>query len=327
MRLGKGREDYAPTAMVVNECFCLCEEKGAFGKWSVPIHPESAGRRPRSNQPHENPRRAWKVPLPSLSQIRKGREMRFLLLFLSLLAPLLSAEPLRVGMDMSYPPFEMRDEQGQPAGVSVDLARMLGEKLGRPVEFQNMPFDGLIPSLKTGRVDILLSSMTATEERAVNVDFSEPYLKTGLCLLVGVNSGITSFADLDAPSRKVAVVKSTTGHLWAMKNLKQAKLLALAKETACAMEVSQGKADAFIYDQMSTLRNWQKSPDTTKALLKPFKEEQWAVALKKGNEPLRIQINAALAALRKEGAFDRLSEKWLKEQKAAFEKLGVPFVF
>ncbi len=253
--------------------------------------------------------------------------MRVLFLLLSFVASLMSAEPLKVGMDMSYPPFEMRDEQGQPAGVGVDLARMIGEKLGRPVEFQNMPFDGLIPSLKTGRGDFLLSSMTATDERAVSVDFSEPYLKTGLCLLVGANTGITSAADLDQPTRRVAVLKATTGHLWATKNLKQAKLLVLAKETAGAMEVSQGKADAFIYDQMSTLRNWQRNPDTTKALLKPFKEEQWAIALKKGNDTLRTQINTALADLRKEGAFEKLSEKWLKDQKAGFEKLGVPFVF
>lgn len=253
--------------------------------------------------------------------------MRALLFFFVLVATAFSAEPLKVGMDMSYPPFEMRDAEGQPAGVGVDLARMVGEKLGRPVEFQNMPFDGLIPALKTGKVDILLSSMTATEERAVTVDFSEPYLKTGLCLLVGAKSGVQSSADLDQPGRKVAVVKATTGHLWATKNLKQAKVLVLAKETMCALEVSQGKADAFIYDQMSTLRNWQRNPDTTRAILKPFKEESWAMAMRKGNDTLRAEVNKALAELRKEGAFDRLSEKWLKEQKAGFEKLGVPFVF
>jgi polar amino acid transport system substrate-binding protein len=253
--------------------------------------------------------------------------MRALLLLFVFAVRLLAAEPLKVGMDMSYPPFEMRDEQGQPAGVSVDLARMLGEKLGRPVEFQNLPFDGLIPALKTGRVHLLLSSMTATEERATTVDFSDPYLRTGLCLLVGAKSAITSVADLEQPGRKVAVVKATTGHLWAMKNLKQAQVLVLAKETACALEVAQGKADAFIYDQMSTLRNAQRNPETTRAILKPFKEESWAIALRKGDDALRTQLNTALAALRQEGAFDRLAEKWLKEQKAGFEKLGVPFVF
>lgn len=235
--------------------------------------------------------------------------------------------PLRVGMDMSYPPFEKRDTQGMPEGVSVDLARALGEHLGRSVEFENMPFDGLIPALKTGRVDVVISSMTATEERAQSIDFSEPYWRTGLCLLVGAKSDIRSAADLDRIGRKVAVVRATTGQLWAKQTLRHAEVLDLEKDTACVLEVTQGKADAFIYDQMSTLRNSLANPDTTRALLQSFQEENWAVALRKGDAELRAKVNAFLAAYRASGGFDRLSDKWLGEQKASFAKLGVPFVF
>jgi polar amino acid transport system substrate-binding protein len=256
---------------------------------------------------------------------------RTLLFFLPLMA--LAActgqggSPLRVGMDMSYPPFEKRDTQGRPEGVSVDLARALGDNLGRSVEFENMPFDGLIPALKTGRVDVVISSMTATEERAQSIAFSEPYLRTGLCLLTSAKSEFQGIADLDFPGRKVAVVRGTTGHLWAKDNLRQAEVLALAKETAGVLEVTQGKADAFIYDQMSILRNWQANPDSTRALLKPFREESWAIALRKDDDALRAKVNAFLASYRAGGGFERLGEKWLHEQKAAFAKLGVPFVF
>ncbi len=255
------------------------------------------------------------------------------LLILALPVLLLSAcekagiQTLRVGMDMSYPPFEMRDAQGQPAGVSVDLARALGESLGRSVEFENMPFDGLIPALKTGRVDVVISSMTVTPERATSVDFSEPYLRTGLCLLTGAKSDVRSVTDLDQAGRKVSVVRGTTGHLWAKETLRHAEVLDLAKETVCVLEITQGKADAFIYDQMSTLRNWQANPDTTRAVLQPFREEQWAAALRKGDADLRMKVNAFLATYRTGGGFDRLAEKWLAEQRAGFAKLGVPFVF
>ena len=256
---------------------------------------------------------------------------RLLLLFLAMLL-FVSCEkggskPLRVGMDMSYPPFEMRDTQGRPAGVSVDLAKALGESLGRAVELENMPFSGLIPALKTGRVDLVISSMTATEERAQSIDFSEPYWRTGLCMLVGVKSDVRSAADLDQAGRKVAVVRSTTGQLWARQTLQRAEVLDLEKETACVLEVTQGKADAFIYDQMSTLRNSQANPDTTRAVLQSFKEENWAVALRKGDADLRAKVNAFIATYRASGGFDRLSDKWLGEQKASFAKLGVPFVF
>ncbi|MEO6741224.1 MAG: transporter substrate-binding domain-containing protein, partial [Chthoniobacteraceae bacterium] len=160
-----------------------------------------------------------------------------------------------------------------------------------------------------------------------SVEFSEPYVRTGLCLLTGVKSSVNGIADLDTDGKKVAVVRGTTGQLWAKANFKKATVLDLDKETACVLEVTQGKADAFIYDQMSTLRNWQANPDTTRALLLPFKEEAWAVAMKKGNLELKAKVDAFIKNFRADGGMDRLGEKWLKEQRASFAKLGVPFVF
>ena len=80
---------------------------------------------------------------------------------------------------MSFPPFEMLDSSGQPAGVSVDMARAMGQSLNRPIRFENIPFDGLIPSLKTGKIDVIISSLTMTEDRKKSIDFSDPYLKDG----------------------------------------------------------------------------------------------------------------------------------------------------
>ena len=83
-----------------------------------------------------------------------------------------AAEPLRVGMELSYPPFEMTDPHGRPAGVSVKLAEALAAHLARPVIIENLAFDGLIPALKAGHVDCVISSMTATPERAKSIAFS-----------------------------------------------------------------------------------------------------------------------------------------------------------
>ena len=82
------------------------------------------------------------------------------------------AKPLIVGMELAYPPFEMTDTSGKPTGVSVDLATDLAKSLGRPVVIQNTAFDGLIPALKTGKVDLVISSMTATAERAQSIERS-----------------------------------------------------------------------------------------------------------------------------------------------------------
>lgn len=236
-------------------------------------------------------------------------------------------ESLRVGMELAYPPFEMTDEKGTPTGVSVDIATALGAFLGQPVVIQNTPFDGLIPALKTGRVDLIISSMTATPERAKSIDFSDAYLKTGLCLLVRKDAVGNSIADFDAPGRVIAVKKGTTGHVYTAQHAMKAKVLVLDKESSCVLEVVQGKADAFIYDQMSTYQNWKRNEETTRPLLKPFQEESWAVGVRKGNESLRAQVNAFLKDFSAKGGFARLSDKYLKEQKEAFEKLNIPFFF
>jgi polar amino acid transport system substrate-binding protein len=78
---------------------------------------------------------------------------------------------------------------------------------------------------------------------------------------------------------------------------------------------------------MSTYSNWKKNPDTTRPLLKPFQSESWAIGIRQGNTQLRDQINAFLKDFKAVGGFDRLSAKYLPEQKAAFKQLGVPFVF
>ena len=238
-----------------------------------------------------------------------------------------AAEPLRVGMELSYPPFEMTDPQGRPAGVSVRLAEALGRHLGRPVVIENIAFDGLIPALKARHVDCVISSMTATPERAKSIAFSDPYLTTGLALLIAERSPVQSAADLDVAGRVVAVKQGTTGQQWAASSLKQARLLVLESEAAAVLEVIQGRADAFIYDSMSVYTNHRKHPAKTRAALAPFREESWAVGLRQGNDELRRQVNEFLQAFRAAGGFERLGDEFLAEQKAYFAEHGIPFYF
>ncbi|MCR3922674.1 MAG: transporter substrate-binding domain-containing protein, partial [Firmicutes bacterium] len=173
-------------------------------------------------------------------------------------------EPLVVGMELAYPPFETKNNEGEPDGVSVALANALGEYLQKPVRIENTNWDGLIPSLQTGGVDVVLSSMTITAERAESVDFSDPYAHAYLALLVNKESAVDEVEDLNQAEMVIAVKKGTTGHLYAQNNLSNATINALSSENACVMEVVQGKADAFIYDQLTIYRQSQSNPDVTK---------------------------------------------------------------
>lgn len=188
---------------------------------------------------------------------------------------------LVIGMELEYPPFETTDASGKPDGISVKMAYALGEYLGRPVRIENMTWAGLIPALTTGKVDIVLSSMTITEERAKTVNFSDPYSKSQLSLLVSKSSPVQEFEDLKNEGRKLAVRKGTTGHTYALAHLPEDNIVVFATETSCVLEVAQGRADAFIYDAMTIYKNAQIHSDTTTAVFTPFQEdyEYWGMAL------------------------------------------------
>ncbi len=234
---------------------------------------------------------------------------------------------LVVGMDLSYPPFETIGPSGEPVGISVELARALAASMNRTLVIENLPFVGLIPSLQNGRIDCVISSMTDTAERRQSIGFSDSYLTTGLALLVGAKTDIHSIADLDQPGRTVVVRLGTTGEIWARENIHNAKILSMDKENTAVLEVIQGKADGFIYDQMSVWQNQRANPETTRALLQPIRTEKWAIGIQKGNDKLTEQINRFLKSYRDEGGFDRLSEQFLKEPKEAFSEQNVPFLF
>jgi len=238
------------------------------------------------------------------------------------------SDKLVVAMELAYPPFEMKDDQGNPAGISVDMANALGDYIGRPVEIVDTAWDGLIPSLESGKSDIVISSMTITDARKEKVDFSIPYANSLLAILANKDSGIKSIDDLNQPGKKVAVKLGSTGHMYAQNNLTNAELIVLADESACVTEVVQGKADAFLYDQLTIYRNNLSNPDTTTAIFIPFQDvEYWGAAVKKGNTELLDQVNKFIEEFRADGGFDRLSDKYLSEEKKAFEEYGFKWFF
>lgn len=125
-------------------------------------------------------------------------------------------------MELAYPPFETKDDAGQPAGLAVDFMRDFADRYGYDLVIENTAWDGLIPSLQTDKADCVISSMTITEERKEAVDFSDPYAMAQLAILANANSGVASIDDLNHPDKKVAVKTGSTGDVYATKNLPEA---------------------------------------------------------------------------------------------------------
>jgi len=93
------------------------------------------------------------------------------------------------------------------------------------------------------------------------------------------------------------------------------------------MEVTQGNADGFLYDQMSVWKNAQEQLSSTRALLSPIQKENWAIGLRLDSKDLREKINIFLQTFRASGGFEKLGDKYLSDQKAAFQAQGIAFYF
>ena len=240
-------------------------------------------------------------------------------------------DPLVIGMELEYPPFEFVADNGTNDGVSVEMAKALAIYLGRPLEIQNIKFDALITALKSDNIDLIISSMTATEERRKSINFSDPYVTTGLAMLVPIDSPIKSIEDLMTGKWKVVVKLGTTGESFARSKLRNSTILTMNQDPVCALEVAQKKADVWIYDQLSIFHHHKQHKDTTKALLKPIREEQWAIGLRKPklgeDDSLREEVNKFLKSFRESGQFEELANIYLKEEKKLVSSMGIPFIF
>ncbi len=234
---------------------------------------------------------------------------------------------LKVGMELAYPPFETSDLQGKPAGVSVEIAKAFAEYLDYDIEIQNINWTGLIPSLQTNQVDMVISSMTITEQRRESVDFSKPYARALLSMIVPISLDVEDSNKLNDPRYTIVVKTGTTGDTFATNTFPLATILRLDDESAAIAEVINNRAQAFIYDQLTVLRNVNSNPTTTKPLfLSGQQTEGWGAAFPKGSE-LTEKFNAFLLEFRADGGFDRITQQFLAEEKALFDSYGFDFFF
>ena len=235
---------------------------------------------------------------------------------------------LTVAMELAYPPFETRDEAGDAYGISPAFMQKFSDEYGYDLVIENTAFDGLIPALQTDKADAVMSSITITDEREAEVDFTDPYAVAQLAILANAQSGIGSIDDLNQPDKTVAVKTGSTGDVYATKNLTNAQIVRLADESACVTEVVQGRADGFLYDQLTIYRNNQANPDTTEAVFIPFQDpEYWGIAVADGNDELRAQFNEFIAQCKQDGTFEELTQEYLADEKAAFDELGFRWFF
>ncbi|MGZ4997655.1 MAG: transporter substrate-binding domain-containing protein, partial [Methylobacter sp.] len=230
-------------------------------------------------------------------------------------------EPLKIGVSATREPFSFVDKNGRVTGHDGELARIIGAKLNRPVEFFNMKFMALIPALQSSRVDLIVTGMTATEERKKYVDFTEPYYANAQVMLVrksaaptpptateSADDEVAKLEDIDG--KRVAVLGGSAGDLAARKHFPNASFQVFVASADAALAVKVRKADAFVYDKSVLLNLAEKNPELV-ILDQPVDKLEIAAAIRKDNTALLDEINKVLSELKKEGTLQQLRHKWI----------------
>jgi polar amino acid transport system substrate-binding protein len=218
---------------------------------------------------------------------------------------------LRVGMDVGAMPFEMRDTRGEIVGFDVDIAKLMARALGVKAALINSQWDGLIPSLLTGKIDIVISGMTITPDRKLTVAFTDSYFDNGQGLLLrsGLETIVKSRTDLNEPKYRIAAQLGTTGDIAARKWLSRAELRQFETPAECFLELRNGRVDAWVFD-MSSLAIYQAQGRAMTLLREPLLKEQLGWAIRKDDPDFLKWLNGFLAEIRGNGSYERLHEKW-----------------
>jgi len=221
-------------------------------------------------------------------------------------------EPLRVGITPNFPPMIfMRD--GEVAGIEADLMRRLGRELGRPITVVSMPWNEQMDALSAGRIDIIMSGMSVTTARQVRIDFTTPWMTSGVGVLMrkADQQRFDSVESVLAFNGNVGVLADTTAHFFASRNLPRARIIRIASPADAAIQLRRRTVDLFLDDIPSVA--WQAASNEAElaVLMAVLEREQIAWGVRRGNTALRDEVNAVLARWEADGTTDRVIEAWI----------------
>lgn len=221
------------------------------------------------------------------------------------------AGALRIGTEGTYAPFTFHDASGELVGFDVAIGRAVAEQLGVKAEFVEGPWDGLIAGIDANRYDVVINQVGINAERQAKYDFSEPYIASKAALVVrGDNTDITSFETL-AGKTSAQTLSSNFGKLAQQYG---AELVPTEGFDQSIALVLQGRADATINDSLSFYDFKTQKPDADVKVVATAADADFSgVLLAKGKPELLAAINAALATIKADGTYAKISQQYFGE--------------
>ena len=220
-------------------------------------------------------------------------------------------QTLKMITEATFPPYEFLRGQ-EIVGIDVEICKAVAAKLGRSFSVESVNFDSVIPTVISGKADLAAAGITITEDRKKNVDFSVPYVKTGV---VFVYKKATPYAKgMDAKGKKVGVQSGTTSETFVTDELKQ-QPERFDSPAAAVAALTAGRVDVVIAD-IDPAKNCVKG-EADLALSDFITTEEYAVAIRKGQPELLKVINETIAELKANGQL----AKWVADYTAEADRL------
>ncbi|MFO7801178.1 MAG: glutamine ABC transporter substrate-binding protein GlnH [Desulfovermiculus sp.] len=220
------------------------------------------------------------------------------------------AKEIIVATDTNFPPFEFKDpDTGKHTGFDVELWEAIAEELGLEYELQPMDFNGIIPGLQSGQLDVGIAGITIKPERAKVIDFSDPYYDAGLLILVREDTTDIEGVD-DLKGKVVATKTGTTSEDFVKKNAQAEDVKLFPNTDAMFMELISGGADAVVFDSPVIANYMRKVGEGQAKVVGPlYQGQSYGIGFPKGSD-LVSRVNEALQTLRDNGTYAKLYKKW-----------------
>lgn len=216
----------------------------------------------------------------------------------SLLKTVLDRGHVVVGTGSTNPPWHFEDENGDLVGFEIELGRILSRGLfqGDPdkVEFLVSEADARIPNLLADKVDITLQFMTVTPARALQVEFSIPYYREGVTLIMLENSPYNNLADFEGKNAKIAILQNVTAQEMVHRGVPDADVQELDSQAATLEALKAGRVDAAAIDMSTARWYFAQNPDTYKVIPEGWDSQSYSAAVKPGDPVWLNFVNTVL---------------------------------
>ena len=225
-------------------------------------------------------------------------------------------DPLRIGVEGAYPPFSWKEADGTLKGFDIDIAKALCEKMGRKCELVEQDWDGIIPALMAKKYDAIVASMSITEERKKRVDFSGKYYNTPAKFVAAKDAGFEATA-AGLKGKTVGVQRGTIHQCYMEKAFPEVELKLYGTQEEVFLDLASGRVDLQISDSIQSLEGFLTKPEGKDFAF--LGDDQFdlechgegaGVAVRKGEDDLRLAFNKAIKAIRDDGTYAKINAKY-----------------